>query len=92
MSESGYLNGMKAETMMQGTLDGSAALVEVEYLDLDGDGVPDAVQTIEAAPIDLTGDGVCDGVELVEEIAAHIGIDGVPEQVVNIDDVAVSLD
>ena len=51
---------MKTEEKMHGMLDGPAALVEVEYLDLDGDGVPDAVQTIEAVAIDLTGDGVCD--------------------------------
>ena len=88
----GYPILMKTEEMMDGTLESPGALVEVEYLDLDGDGVPDAVQTIEAVAIDLTGDGVCDAVELVEEVAAHIGIDGVPEQVVNIEDVAVSFD
>ena len=34
--------------------------VETSYLDLDGDGVPDAVVTTETIALDLTGDGVVD--------------------------------
>jgi hypothetical protein len=52
--------------------------VETRYLDLDGDGVPDAVQIIETVSVDATGDGHPDFVELVEELVTDIGVDGKP--------------
>ena len=68
---------------MMNTRSSESTPVEVEttYLDLDGDGVPDAVQTVEAIPVDRTGDGVTDAVGVVEEIASDIGDDGVPEHI-----------
>jgi hypothetical protein len=58
---------------------GATVPVIVEYLDLDLDGVPDAVRIRRAVPGELA-----DGVEqahLVEELSTSIGIDGVPEDV-----------
>lgn len=52
---------------------------ETKYLDLDGDGVPDAVETTEVSVevLDSGGHHVT-AVEVVDEIDAEIGIDGVP--------------
>jgi len=55
--------------------------LETRYLDLDGDGVPDAVQIVEVVPVDSRGDGVPDAIEVFEEVASEIGVDGVPEHV-----------
>jgi hypothetical protein len=57
------------------------ASVVVEYLDLDDDGVVDAVHVQHAVARDLTGDGNPDVVEIVDEVAAAIDIDGVPHRV-----------
>jgi hypothetical protein len=83
-----------SQTGHRGTaVDGGAdANVVTTYLDLDGDGVIDAVQTIEAVAVDVTGDGQADVVEVVEEIAAGIGVDGVPEHVTVVDDGHVALE
>lgn len=51
------------------------------YLDLDGDGVPDAVQTSQTVGYDTTRDGAADRVETMDEVASKIGIDGVPHHV-----------
>jgi len=66
--------------------------IATKYLDLDGDGVPDAVQTTEGIGYDVTGDGAPDVVEIVEETAAGIGIDGVPEHVEVTEPVAVQVE
>ena len=53
--------------------------VVIEYLDLDQDGVPDAVRIRRAVPGE-----VADGIErtlIVEELSRAIGIDGVPGDV-----------
>jgi hypothetical protein len=71
--------------------DGSPVEVTTTYLDLDGDGVIDAVQMVEVAAVDVTGDGTADVVEVVEELAAGIGVDGVPDQVTVIEDGQVSV-
>lgn len=65
--------------------------VETRYLDLDGDGVPDAVQTVKVVGVDLTGDGASDVVEIVEGVEADIGVDGVPQHVVVVEDAVVDL-
>jgi hypothetical protein len=57
------------------------APAEVKYLDLDGDGVPDAVVTREVHSHDVTGDGHVDIVDSTTTIASGIGIDGVPSSV-----------
>lgn len=57
------------------------AMVTTEYLDLDGDGVPDAVRTVHLVGVDLTLDGVADVVETMEELATGIDITGEPEAV-----------
>jgi hypothetical protein len=52
---------------------------ETKFLDLDGDGVPDAVETTEVS-VEVTDSGGRHvvAVEVVDEIDAEIGIDGVP--------------
>lgn len=55
---------------------GATMAVVVEYLDLDDDGVPDAVRIRRA----VAGE-IADGVErssVVEELSSAIGIDGIP--------------
>jgi hypothetical protein len=54
---------------------------ESEYLDLDRDGVPDAVRTSRTLGYDVTGDGIADVVETIDEVASEIDIDGVPHHV-----------
>ena len=54
---------------------------ETEYLDLDGDGLPDAVRTTRVTGFDVTGDGIIDVVETVEEVASEIGVAGQPEHI-----------
>ena len=71
--------------------DSDAIGAEATYLDLDGDGVPDAVQTVEAVAVDRTGDGVPDEVVMHEEVASEIGVDGVPERVSVTESVTVEL-
>lgn len=66
--------------------------IGMRYLDLDGDGVPDAVQMTEAIEYDVTGNGVPDVVEIVDETAAGIGIDGVPDHVEVTSPVAVRVE
>ena len=51
--------------------------MEVVYLDLDGDGVPDAVQTYQLRSRDVTVDGCSDVMEATTTIESGIGIDGV---------------
>ena len=55
-----------------------AAAIEMEYLDLDGDGVPDAVRTTRTVIVDHVHQGGVDLVEVTEELASGIGVDGVP--------------
>lgn len=64
-------------------------VIETRYLDLDGDGVPDAVETVEA--IAATDDVGLHVVEVLEEIQADIGIDGVPQRVAVVDETTVEL-
>jgi hypothetical protein len=54
---------------------------ETSYLDLSGDGIPDAVETTQTAAFDVTGDGIPDVVRVTTEIATEIGVDGVPRRV-----------
>lgn len=63
-----------------------------KYLDLDGDGVPDAVQITESVSIDVNGDGTPDVLEIVEELDTGIGIDGVPTHVEVHEAAAVEID
>lgn len=51
---------------------------DVRYLDLDHDGVPDAVQRSHTVALDVNGDGVGDVVDAVRETDLAIGIDGEP--------------
>jgi hypothetical protein len=55
---------------------------ETKYLDLDGDGVPDAVETTETK-VAMIDDGVhrMIEVEVLDEIDSEITIDGVPGSV-----------
>jgi hypothetical protein len=54
---------------------------ETRYLDLDGDGVPDAVETTDRAVIHVDGRGVADIVQETDEVDAEIDDDGVPHTV-----------
>ena len=54
---------------------------ETKYLDLDDDGVPDAVETVEWVAVDVDLDGTPDVVTAVSELDAEIGDDGVPERI-----------
>ena len=51
---------------------------EVRYLDLSGDGVPDAVEHIDRRPFRRTGSDVFDAVEEHRRLSYGIGIDGIP--------------
>jgi hypothetical protein len=53
----------------------------LEYLDLDGDGVPDAVRTIDTRAAWSNRAGDFEVVQTVEELAWGIDDDGVPEAV-----------
>lgn len=75
-----------------GTEQETVVPLATKYLDLDGDGVPDAVQTTETVTHDVDGDGNPDFVEIVEEIESGIGIDGVPEHVEVHEAAAVAVD
>ena len=55
--------------------------LETAYLDLDGDGVPDAIEIVEAVTADLTGDGIPNVVAVRKEFATGIDIDGIPRRV-----------
>jgi len=70
--------------------DGAAAPAETEYLDLDGDGVPDAVRTTSTAEYDLA-DGP-EIVETVEELDRDIDDDGRPRTIEWVDAISVDAD
>ena len=63
--------------------------VETEYLDLDHDGVLDAVQITETVEFETDGAEV---VEQIRELDAGIGADGVPTTVAVTDTVAIDTD
>jgi len=50
----------------------------VRYLDLDGDGVPDAVLTVESQPMAQDDSRHLQPVSVVETLETGIGIDGCP--------------
>jgi hypothetical protein len=52
---------------------------EIKYLDLDGDGLPDAVLTIETLGTDVGG--VHRSIEHIETLEMQIDIDGTPHEV-----------
>jgi hypothetical protein len=79
------------ETRAQPSHGGEVIEVETKYLDLDGDGVPDAVETVEVIAVDSTGDGATDTFEVVDEVASDIGIDGAPAHTDVVDTTTVEL-
>jgi hypothetical protein len=54
---------------------------DVRYLDLDGDGLPDAVLTVETFSVDVPGDHAPRPIERIEILEFGIGIDGSPKRV-----------
>jgi hypothetical protein len=70
----------------------AVAPTETEYLDLDSDGVVDAVRTTTVRGYDVTGDGEIDVVETVEELAEGIDVTGTPEHVTLTDTVEADFD
>ncbi len=63
---------------------------ETEYLDLDHDGVPDAVQT--TAMVEYHTEAGVDVVESIREVDSGIGPDGVPTTVTVSDAIAFETD
>jgi hypothetical protein len=61
--------------------DEDGSLTEPKYLDLDGDGVPDAVQTVRVNTFDITGDGIAEAIEVIQEVDAEIDDDGAAHRV-----------
>jgi hypothetical protein len=66
-----------------GTADCGLPATETRYLDLDGDGVPDAVETIETFAVREAGNGKVSVLYESRTVAADIGIDGVPHRVMS---------
>jgi hypothetical protein len=66
-------------TMVDGRTHTGRVMQQIEYLDLDGDGLPDAVRTIETLGVEI--DGVVQTIEQIETLEAQIGVDGVPRDV-----------
>lgn len=62
---------------------------EVRYLDLSGDGVPDAVEHIDRRALRRKGSDVVDAVEETRSLAYGIGIDGEPAGVTQVTTVYV---
>ncbi len=60
------------------TMDDATTGEDVEFLDLDGDGVPDAVRFTERTVVHLAG---ADVVHVREELDAGIDVDGIPHSV-----------
>ena len=54
---------------------------ETKFLDLDDDGLLDAVETTEWVAVDVDLDGTPDVVSAVAELDSAIGDDGVPERI-----------
>jgi len=57
------------------------AVPEVGYLDLDGDGIPDAVEIRETRVLQCAPDGREEVVQVSVELAAGIGDDGIPAKI-----------
>ena len=70
----------------------AVAPTETEYLDLDRDGVVDAVRTTRVTGYDVTGDGEIDIVETLEELAEGIDVAGTPGHVIVTDTVEADFD
>ena len=51
---------------------------EIRYLDLSGDGIPDAVEHIDRRPVRRRGSALFDAVEEHRRLSYGIGIDGIP--------------
>ena len=79
----GYLYGMDNEM--------SNGAQVTRYLDLDGDGVPDAVEMIEVVAVDRTGDGSTDEVAVVEELIRHRHR-GCPTSLTVVDEMTLALE
>jgi hypothetical protein len=67
-------------------------MVELTYLDLDHDGVPDAVHTTSVLRYAAAGDGRTDFVETIEELATDIDDAGEPGHLARRDIVSVDFD
>jgi hypothetical protein len=66
------------------------AYEDVEYLDLDGDGVPDAVRTTCTRSFDMSPDAVL--IETIDRLAWGIDVDGLPEGIHVVDTLHTDLD
>lgn len=54
-------------------------VTEVEVIDIDGDGVADAVRETTTTVVDVDGDGVADIVEVTTTTAIDVDGDGTPD-------------
>jgi hypothetical protein len=84
--------GTVAVTMPMLTGGAVIAHEEVEYLDLDGDGVLDAVRTTCTRSFDMSHDGGADLIETVERLTWGIDVDGFPEGIHVVDTLHADLD
>jgi hypothetical protein len=65
---------------------------DIEYLDLDEDGVPDAVRTTRTRAFDRSETGNADLVETTEELAWGIDVDGTPVGIHVVETIHAALD
>jgi hypothetical protein len=57
---------------------------ETRYLDLDGDGVPDAVETVERVVVGDRRAGRSRVVHELRTLSAGIGVDGVAQRILSV--------
>jgi hypothetical protein len=55
--------------------------VEVEEIDVDGDGAPDVVVVTETVTVDVDGDGVPDGAEVTDAVLMDLDGDGTADSI-----------
>ncbi len=66
-------------TMLERHARSGCVMQEIKYLDLDGDGLVDAVLTIETLGVDV--DGALRSIEQIETLEMQIDIDGIAHDV-----------
>jgi hypothetical protein len=72
-----------AHTDLQSVPSSAEYEARTRYLDLDGDGVPDAVEMIEMVLVPDGGRGERRVLHTSRTVAAGIGVDGVPRRVLS---------
>lgn len=65
---------------------------DVRYLDLDGDGLPDAIEQTQTVPLHVGSDGVADVVRVIDELDTDIDDEGNPGTVRVTEKLAIDFD